>query len=240
MATVDTRLGASAHFANVLGLLGNYGRTSISGLTPPAIELPVAFDPANAAAGLVLSNGNRTVRAQAIPPGAVNPVNVLLDTGIVSGKRYIEFRLDLIHNGFMPAVGTLSSAASVSFVSDGSEIGSPGNSLRADGTRYGGGVLTALLPAFAAGDVLMLAVDVTAKRLWFGRNGTWSGNPAANTSPAYTTLEPTNVAVTQAAPLRLASSLYLSQEEPSQITVQGTAATFTYTPPAGFVGVGVQ
>lgn len=34
MATVDTRTGASAHFANVLGQLGDKGRTSISGVTP--------------------------------------------------------------------------------------------------------------------------------------------------------------------------------------------------------------
>jgi hypothetical protein len=39
-----------------------------------------------------------------------------------------------------------------------------------------------------ANDIIMIAFDATAKKIWFGKNGTWSnsGNPATNTNPTIT------------------------------------------------------
>lgn len=237
MALVIDRFANSFDFVNVLGLLGNRGRLSPS--VPPVAEAAVAFNPAKAEPALVFSNDNRTVRAQVLGANLSNYLNVVLDAAVVTGKRYIEFKLDVISNGFMPSAGTLGDSASLTFGSDGTELGGGGggNSVRANGDKYGNGVLASLLPAFVDGDVMMLAIDIAAKKLWFGRNGTWSGDPVAGTTPAYITLEPYDVAVTEAAPLRIGSSLYFSDAAPSQITVQGSPSTFTYAPPTGFTGV---
>ena len=46
---------------------------------------------------------------------------------------------------------------------------------------------TISIGTIAANDLLMVAIDVGAGRLWVGKNGTWfSGNPATNTSPSVT------------------------------------------------------
>jgi hypothetical protein len=86
----------------------------------------------------------------------------------------------------------------------------------ASGTSYGS--------ALSANDVVMLAYDAGAGKVWFGKNGTWfaSGNPATDTSPSATGITTTG---------RFASYHY------------GVAATihanfgqrpFAYTPPTGF------
>ena len=40
----------------------------------------------------------------------------------------------------------------------------------------------------ATGDIVMVAFDVATKKIWFGKNGTWSssGNPATGSNPSYT------------------------------------------------------
>jgi hypothetical protein len=40
----------------------------------------------------------------------------------------------------------------------------------------------------SAGDIVMVAFDVATKKIWFGKNGTWSGSgdPANGTNPSYT------------------------------------------------------
>lgn len=55
-----------------------------------------------------------------------------------------------------------------------------------DGYSYHNGSASACLPAFALGDTLMQAFNPTTRKLWFGRNGTWFGDPAAGTGEAYT------------------------------------------------------
>lgn len=41
---------------------------------------------------------------------------------------------------------------------------------------------------FATGDTIMLAIDATTGKMWWGKNGTWtnSGNPGAGTGQSYT------------------------------------------------------
>jgi hypothetical protein len=56
--------------------------------------------------------------------------------------------------------------------------------LNADGNVYSnGGSIGLNGPSPVGGDVIMMAFDLAAKKLWFGKNGTWSysGDPATNT-----------------------------------------------------------
>ena len=111
-----------------------------------------------------------------------------------TGKWYFEIKLfDLagsdIYIGFIPLGGYF--VGQVGEFSDGWSIHPMPTSTDTQsyilhneslGTSYG--------VAFNAGDILQVAVDVDAGRVWFGRNGTWmeGSNPATNTTPAFTGL----------------------------------------------------
>jgi hypothetical protein len=57
-----------------------------------------------------------------------------------------------------------------------------------DGSKFNNNVTTAYGSAFSAGDVMMMAFDPVAGKIWWGKNGTWfgSGDPAAGTNAAFT------------------------------------------------------
>lgn len=234
MATVDTRLGASAHFANVLGLLGDRGRASISGAAP--VGVLGVFDPELTHASIVLSNGDRT--AYLAGTSETRYYNLVVKEGASSGKRYIEFVFDTISNGFMPSAGTMDHTTALTFPASVTELGGgQGYSMRANGSQYGG-ALTAIFPAFAAGGVLQIAVDIDTLQLWWGKNGTWSGDPAAGTGAAYTgQITAFANPITEAAPLRFGASLYGGASQPARITVNAAPGDFMHTPPTGFSAI---
>jgi len=83
--------------------------------------------------------------------------------------------------------------------------------------------LSSGISAASAGDVVMVAYDIDAGKLWFGKNGTWfnSGDPEAGTNAAYTNLS---------GALSLAISMYSSQSN----SLNTGARPFAYTAPSGF------
>ena len=58
------------------------------------------------------------------------------------------------------------------------------NALQDDGSLYTNGAYTAGSYTYATGDILMFALDMTNKKMYVGKNGTWynSGNPSAGTA----------------------------------------------------------
>ena len=54
-------------------------------------------------------------------------------------------------------------------------------------SKYNGGSWGSYGPAWAAGNVIGVAVDLVANKIWFSINGVWqaSGNPAAGTNEAF-------------------------------------------------------
>lgn len=54
------------------------------------------------------------------------------------------------------------------------------------GNTYHNNSSAALLSPLSATDTLMVHFDYATKKLHFGRNGTWSGDPAAGTGQAFT------------------------------------------------------
>lgn len=91
------------------------------------------------------------------------------------------------------------------------------------------GVLDNTTPA--DGDVLMVALDLTNSKIWFGRNGTWygsstanSGDPAAGTNPAFTSVADTFFAAWTG-----------SYGIASSGTARFSSSSTTYTRPSGFL-----
>jgi hypothetical protein len=61
-------------------------------------------------------------------------------------------------------------------------IKSPGGDAVNDGGPYAGrsGIWTGVdLGDFGEGDVIMIATDTDSRKVWFGKNGAWQGNPAS-------------------------------------------------------------
>ena len=78
------------------------------------------------------------------------------------------------------------------------------------------------------GDILMMAWDVDAGKIWWGKNGTWfsSGNPASGTNPAYTDSD-----------ISSGEFLDVACGHPgtnASITMNAGQRAFGYTPPSGF------
>ena len=78
--------------------------------------------------------------------------------------------------------------------------------------------------AQAANDVYMVAFDVDAGKIWFGKNGTWygSGNPANGTNAAYSNL------------IGQISPAVSSNSSGDVVSLNCGQQPFQYTPPAGY------
>lgn len=96
-----------------------------------------------------------------------------------------------------------------------------------DGTKRNSGSSTAYGNSFTSGDVIAVAVDTTNGKIWWSKNGTWqaSGDPAAGTNAAFTTLSGSYYA---------ASSVRFNGNQHDYNFGQ---RPFTYTPPTGFVAL---
>lgn len=75
--------------------------------------------------------------------------------------------------------------------------------------------------AQAANDTIMVAADLTAGKIWFGRNGVWVGDPAAGTGEAFSGLSGTLYAI-------------LSGYGGKSITGNFGGSAFLYSVPSGF------
>jgi hypothetical protein len=114
--------------------------------------------------------------------------------------------------------------------------GSTGSSMvQGNGTIFDGVGNTASIAfgatavSWDAGDVLMMAVDMTLGRAWFGKNGTWanSGDPVAGTGHIWTGLSSS---------FSYAPRVF-GQGGAAILTLNFGVGGWTYTPPTGFNGL---
>ena len=192
------------------GIMAGQMRTA----TGPA---SVTLDPVAMAAGGVLSNGNLTLSRT-----VGTTVCARATRGATSGLLYFEATLDVKANSFSPAVG-LQTAAGDLTTDLGQETAEYG--LRADGSIYRSADFTGGWDsASAQGAVIMVAVDFTGKKIWFGRNGVWlgSGDPVAGTNASAT--------------FTTASALFpaVQVNSTAYVTIRFQPASFSYAPPSGF------
>jgi hypothetical protein len=95
--------------------------------------------------------------------------------------------------------------------------------LASSGNKYAAGTSTAYGSALAANDILMVAVDLDADLIWWGKNGAWfaAGNPAAGTGAAFNNVQDfVYPAVTNSAGSKVTANF---------------GGPFQYALPAGFV-----
>lgn len=203
-------------------LLGGYRHRT------PGFGGILLWDPASKSANLTVSNADRTAAANNNLHESVASVQTFANTG--GGKYYTEIRVDTLGNngdiyiGLRRAIDT--TASGVSPLTGGATEYALWNG----GGGYNANVWTPSgTPAtLAATNIIMLAIDEAAGKLWTGRNGTWnnSGNPATGANASFTGLSSS------------AHRIYMSTDNVGGSAVQVTIqATFTHTEPDGFIGI---
>jgi hypothetical protein len=162
-----------------------------------------------------LNNGNR----DALKGGGAgwSGASVRGTTGKSSGKWYWEC-IPVVDGGdHMVGVGNTSASLDSYVGSDTNGWGNYGN-----GTTYYNGSSTGSFPTYGQGDIVMVALDMDNGKVWWGVNGTWSGDPAAGTGERYSGLSGTIYPM---------SSLYTNADE-QRILANDTE--MNYSPPNGF------
>lgn len=131
------------------------------------------MDPDQTPASITLSNGNLTVKKTAA--GKAHSVG---RHGKATGKWRFQARIDdFVAHEFSIGLSSARFNRTEWLGNDGQGVG-----YVSDGrTGYNGGAPGNGLGAMVDGDIVDVYVDCDAKRCWFGRNGTISGNPTAGT-----------------------------------------------------------
>ena len=110
--------------------------------------------------------------------------------GVSSGKYYFEY--NVISGASYQAVGIHKTDVAMPGVSGTGYIhsGSSAWVYQTDGNLGHGNGFSNTGVTSSSGDVVMVAFDVDAGKLWFGKNGTWfsSGNPATGANPSYSNI----------------------------------------------------
>jgi hypothetical protein len=179
-----------------------------------------------AANAMTLTNGGLTVT----PSANAGYQSVRGTISQTSGKLYVEFKANANEGNVQMGWGI----ASASFVPTsylGSSASSAGSYNQNAGNFVTAGFTSVIalgLQPSAANDVWAIAIDLTAGKYWVAQNNVWAGggNPAAGTSPMVTIAAPA---------FGLAYFPALSLESANHAwTLQPTAASQKYAPPAGF------
>jgi hypothetical protein len=225
-ANTFTRQRIEGYLAHKWGLEGSLPSDHPYKSAPPTILTGPIFttlDPANRDSSITLSNGDLTATKGGT--NALKSVRSVL--GVSSGKHYFEITVSQAGaaSPFM-LIGVGTSAVDLaSFVGNNASgwgyYQETGNKFTNNsGAAYGANWLT-------NGDIIGVALDMDAGKVWFRKNGTWqaSGDPAAGTNEAFSGLSGTMYAYL---------SLYRQTATAQQLTANFGATAFAHTPPAGF------
>lgn len=136
------------------------------------------LNPADKGSNISLSGGDLVFSSSS---GTWNSVRGT--QGKAAGKWYFYVRLTSFPGGsnIICGVGTTSA-------STGNYPGSnsSGWGVQDNGALTNGGIVGSAGISWAANDYVQIALDVAAGKLWFGKNGTWVGDPAAGTGSSFT------------------------------------------------------
>jgi hypothetical protein len=176
------------------------------------------FNPLNRKSEVTLANGNLDISYSGANGHATTST-----IGASTGKWYFE----VTAGGAGNSIGLGNPSYNLTW---------PGNDANSYGYRgdlgqimYNGSAATSGLSTFTSGDVIGVAIDIDAGKVWWAKNGTWlnSGNPASGTNALVTTLAANTwfFAVGQIASSPGTSSANFGQRP------------FAYTPPAGFLSL---
>jgi len=188
----------------------------------------VTWNPLDKHANVELSNGNLTAGLSAsFSNGALVRATVSKDagkwyweitchsnpsftmTGMGSSTEPLDRHLAQWGSGRLDAYGYRNSGNVRELVDGAADV-------KASGITYG------------INDVIMIAVDFDAGKIWWGKNGTWvlSGDPGAGTNESWSSVSGEFFpAVSQTS-------------DADSVTANFGATAFVYTPPTGFSGIG--
>lgn len=191
-----------------------------------------SYDQANKGSYITLSNNNYDATSATNSYWANN--FVYSSQGFSSGKWYAEFKMSGAYAVFMGISDSRRQTpeATLGYYAGEYAYYPYGNLLRHGNVDIGG------QPGESAGDTFMVAVDMNAGSIWFGKNGVWlgSGNPATGANPQYTgiTAGTKYFAVNLLASAGTISANF-GQSGRSGTSYYGAAGGyFTYAPPTGF------
>lgn len=180
---------------------------------------------------IALTGGALIARNGLVNVGAEGRVRL---TNSRTGKRYCEFTLTELTT-LLVRVGIGPSTHAWTTVSNNTPgtLGSPaGTSCSAGGSVQNNGVTTgSVITSCSVGDIICVAFDTTATKVWFGRipSGgstiTWNGDPAAGTGG----FTPTGMDVWYGF-----ASINVTNTNQRTVTFNGGASAFVGTIPSGF------
>jgi hypothetical protein len=163
--------------------------------------------------------------------------------GVTTGKWYYEFRGvtqagigNAAISNFTTSTQNLTAISSfggtlTNYIGASASIS--GNALLFQSSGYSASLANStLFASYASGDVVNIAVDFTAGKIWIGKNGTWynSGDPGAGTNATSTFTAPAGYNLPE---FEVVTSSDNSNQ--SSLTVNFGQQPFTYTAPSGFL-----
>jgi hypothetical protein len=146
--------------------------------------MATTLDSSNKYSGLSLSNGNLT----ATTDGAYNYESVRATNYKSSGKFYFEVTATSLAYLF---IGICNATYSNTTLGNHPGVDTNGYGYWSYGYYYyNNSSIGTVPPSYVSGDKIMVAYDMTAGYIWWGKNGTWtnSGNPATGANPIFTGL----------------------------------------------------
>jgi hypothetical protein len=131
------------------------------------------------------SNGNLTIVT------ATGDSTVISTIGVTTGKWYFEAKIGSTAVG--ASIGILGGIESIQNTGSNLTFYPQGFAYYVDGRKYNNNVGSLYGDSYTTGDIIGVAFDLTNGKIWFSKNGTFqaSGDPAAGTNAAFTTLSST-------------------------------------------------
>lgn len=191
----------------------------------------VTWNPSDIGSAILLSNGNLTAERNSGGDGYPNG-GVRAGSYRAVGKRYFEVVMNQATTSPFIAIGvSTSSWLTSSTAALGADAYSWGYSQQT-GNKRNNNSSTTYGASLTSGDVCGVAVDFSAGKIWFSKNGTWqaSGDPVAGTNEAFANLAGTVVAPT--------AHLYRLTAPRHIVSAHFKTSDFTYAPPTGYIGWG--
>ncbi|MDR6770388.1 SPRY domain-containing protein [Azospirillum sp. BE72] len=164
-----------------LDLRPSSGRLLLNGVSLASFISSTTFNAADKSLNVSLASGNKQATGSGIGVVRGTPA-------IPAGKWVVGFRVDALTSA--GGAGIAKSTASLS-----QYLGQDVNGWAYDtfGNKVNGGSATAMGASLGVGDILYVYLNTTTGKLWFAKNGVVqaSGDPAADTSPAFSGLSGT-------------------------------------------------
>lgn len=172
------------------------------------------WNPSDKHADITLSIGDLTATQT-----AVNTWRSVRSTlSVSSGKYYWEITADSTTGDMLVGVGTSSFSLANYCGSDANSYG-----WYAAGTKYNNAGTTSYTPTYNIdGTIIGVALDLDNGKIWWAKNGTWTGDPVAGTGEAFSGLSGIFFA---------GVSVYALNQA---FTANFGATAFSYAIPAGF------